>query len=188
MEIITGYKGSPHVTAAQDRQFNRGIYGDAGCFILPVGSRLAASIATANSVSIADGILVMQGCTASIADGSSQTVTLTSGTQGRKRIDIICARYTVDAGTSVENVDLYVLQGEAATGTPAAPTVPSGSIANGQTAYFPLYSVLMDGVAIDSITQLAPVAAPAGAVSDGTADLTAGTSPLADGEIYLVYE
>ena len=43
MDIITGYTGSPHVTAEQDRDVNIGIFG-AESYVLRTGSQLKAEV------------------------------------------------------------------------------------------------------------------------------------------------
>ena len=40
MNIITGYKAEPHITAQQDRNVNMGIFG-AGTHIVNIGSKMA---------------------------------------------------------------------------------------------------------------------------------------------------
>lgn len=47
MDIITGYTGSPHVTAEQDRDINIGIFGNES-YVLQTGSQLAAEVSSNN--------------------------------------------------------------------------------------------------------------------------------------------
>ena len=157
MNIITGYRGEAHITADQIRDQNQGCFGD-GSYILDVGSKLAATAISATSVQLADGIISHQGCTASIPYGSTESVTIGNGSQGMQRIDLIVARYTKDAGTGVEDMELVVIQGTAAASNPSAPSYNQGSIHAGDSPVdMPLFEVALDGISIDSVTQVASV-------------------------------
>lgn len=157
MDIITGYRAEAHITAQQDRNVNIGIFGD-GTMILAVGSEMEATIISANEVQIADGTLVAQGCTAEIAYGTTESLTITSGTQDMYRTDLIVARYTKDSGTGVESMALVVIEGTPASSSPVTPSYTSGSIAGGDTTVdFPLYKVNIDGITIDSVDCLVDI-------------------------------
>lgn len=157
MNIITGYRGEAHITADQIRDQNQGCFGD-GSYILDVGSKLAATAVSATSVQLEDGIISHQGCTASIPYGTTEAVTIGNGTQGMQRIDLIVARYTKDAGTGVEDMELAVIQGTPAASNPSAPSYNQGSIHAGDSPVdMPLFEVALDGISIDSVTQVASV-------------------------------
>lgn len=152
MEIITGYTGTPHITAAQDRAENQGTFGT-GSYVLNVGSKLAATAISANEVQIADGVLSHQGCLAIIENGSYDSLPIANGSQGMNRIDLIVARYTKGSGTNVESMSLVVIQGTATSSTPSAPSYNTGDIQNGDTPVdMPLYQVSLTGISLTSIT------------------------------------
>ena len=65
MDIITGYTGAAHVTAEQERDINIGIFGKGSC-VLHTGQQLNAVVISNNEIRITDGVLVHQGCAASI--------------------------------------------------------------------------------------------------------------------------
>lgn len=154
MNIIWGYKADPHITAQQLRNTYIGIFGD-GTFILDVGSNLAATVISATEVQIADGVMVAQGCTASIENGVSESLLIANGTQGMLRRDLIVAQYTKNSGTGVENMGLAVKTGTPAASNPATPAYTTGSIADGDTLVeFPLYQVNLDGISITSVDPL----------------------------------
>jgi len=157
MNIITGYRGEAHITADQIRDQNQGCFGD-GSYILDVGSKLAATVISATSIQLADGIICHQGCTASIPYGTTESVTIGNGSQGMQRIDLIVVRYTKDAGTGVEDMELAVIQGTAAASNPSAPSYNQGSIHAGDSPVdMPLFQVALDGISIDSVTLVASV-------------------------------
>lgn len=153
MKIITGYKAEPHITAQQDRNVNMGIFG-AGTHIVNIGSKMAATVVSANEITIADGLLVAEGCTAEIERGTSESLEIANGSQGMLRKDLIVARYTKASGTGVEDMQLAVITGTPAASNPATPSYTSGSIADGDTlAEFPLYTVNLSGITIQSVTR-----------------------------------
>ena len=154
MNIITGYRGEPHVSSQQERDVNIGIFGS-GTYIVNLGSNMAATVISANEVQIADGLVIAEGCSAEIAKGMSESVTIENGTQGMQRKDLIVVRYTKDAGTGVEDMQLAVITGTPATASPSVPAYTTGSIANGDTLVeFPLYTVNIDGISIESVTRM----------------------------------
>lgn len=153
MNIITGYKAEPHITSQQDRNVNMGIFGT-GAYIANLGNKLAATVVSANEITIADGLLVTEGCTAEIERGTSESLEIANGSQGMLRIDLIVARYTKAAGTGVEDMQLEVITGTPAASNPATPSYNTGSIANGDTLVdFPLYTVNLNGISIESVTR-----------------------------------
>lgn len=157
MNIITGYRGEPHITAQEDRDINLGVVGNSltDVYVLDVGQQLAVDIVSANEVRIRDGILVMQGCAASIDYGAYDSLTISNGSQGMLRTDIIAAQYEKSEDTNVESLTLVVIEGTPDASDPEAPTLQSGDIQGGDTlVQMPLYQINLDGVAIDSVDQL----------------------------------
>lgn len=150
MKIVTGHTGTDHLTANDMQAFNQGIFGT-GNYVLDIGSKFAATITDSTHISIADGEGVMQGVHFRIARGQSDTVNIDAGTTGTNRMDLICARYQKNASTGVESVSLVVIKGTGTSGTPTAPEITSGDIVSGDlVADFPLYSVELTGVNLDT--------------------------------------
>ena len=146
MKIITGYTGTKNVTANADQGLHQGIFGT-GNYILDVRNKFAATLTDANTVTLQDGEGVMQGVHFRIDPGTSESVTIQSGTSGYQRTDIICARYTKNAVTGVEAVNLVVIPGTPSTGNPVPPSYIEGDILAGDTeADFPLYYVYLNGL------------------------------------------
>ena len=131
MELVTGKAGVPHVSSADDGRRIAGEVG-AGSYVLQTGGRLAPSLVDANTVRFATGDMIVQGRHIGIT--SPEDVKVASGSQGKKRTDYICVHYSRDVSganpTLVETVSWKVLQGTPGT-TETAPSVPSGSILNG---------------------------------------------------------
>lgn len=175
MEIVTGYKGSAHITSAQDRAGNQGAYGT-GSYILNVGSKLAPTIVSANEIRIADGVLSHQGCIGVIESGSYDSLSITSGAQGKYRNDLIVCRYTKNTSTNVENLELVVIQGTAVSSSPSDPAYNTGNIQEGDTPVdFPLFRVVIDGITISSVDQIAT-----SVMTQAESDALIGSSSISD--------
>ena len=166
MNIILGYKNDPHITSQQLRDTNIGIFGS-GAYILDVGSKMAATVISATKVDIADGQVVCEGCTAEIAHGTTESLTIANGTQGMLRKDLIVVQYTKNSGTGVESMSLAVKTGTPAASNPATPSYTTGSIADGDTLVeFPLYQVNLDGISITSVDLLASTVSVLDAITE----------------------
>lgn len=146
MKIVTGYTGSPHITSNDEQGKNQGIFGT-GNSVLDVGNKFNATLTNANTVTIEDGEGVMQGVHFRIEPGTTETVNIQNGTSGYQRTDLICARYTKNAVTGVEAVNLVVIAGTPSSSTPTEPSYTQGDILGGDTlAEFPLWKVTLDGL------------------------------------------
>lgn len=155
MHLITGYAGEAHITAADQGSLNAALFGEAS-YVLNRGSKLAATIVSNNSITIADGDIMMQGRHARIEEGETVELTIENGSQGNYRNDLIVARYTKDASTGVEAVNLAVIKGTPAESDPADPEYTSGDIINGNvlTADMPLYRVPLNGLTVQTLVPL----------------------------------
>ena len=163
MELVTGYAGEPHVTAAQDAALHAGVIGGDD-YVLSTKDRFAINVVSANKVTIAGGDLVMQGYHAS--NDKPADLIITNGSQGQKRNDIICCRYT-KVGDSIESANLVVVKGTPTTGTPVDPTLNTTPISQGATTYdMPLYRIPLDGITIGTPVALFNVLRPMSDVWD----------------------
>ena len=155
MNIITGYRGEPHITSSQDRAKNQGTFGT-GSYILDVGQKLNVEIVSANEIRIRDGVLSHQGCIANIEQGAYDSLEISNGSQGMQRRDLIVARYTKDAETNIEDISLVVIEGTPAASSPADPSYNTGNIQSGDSPVdMPLYRVNINGTTISGTTLLA---------------------------------
>lgn len=155
MKIITGSTGTNHVTSDDDRQFNAGILGS-GDYVLPNGSKLAATLVNNNKITIADGDVCIGGCHARINANTTEDVAIATGAVGKKRIDLIVAHYELDVSTGYESVSIKVVKGTETTGSPVAPAINSNtSMRDGATVHdMALYKVTLNGINVESVTQM----------------------------------
>ena len=171
MEIITGYTGKPHVTSEQDRDVNIGVVGK-GSYVLQTGMQLAAEVSSNNEIKIRDGVLMHQGCTASIKKNTYDSLIIINGSQGMKRIDLIVARYEKNQDNGIESLDLKVIQGTPAESTPTVPEYTEGDIQAGDyVADMPMYQVIIDGLNITEVKKVCEVAPDIGALKKEIAEL-----------------
>lgn len=155
MKIIAGYVGEPHVTSQQERNTNIGIFGSGVQIIGGVNSEFKATVVSANLVEISDGMIVCEGCTAEIPRGTNDSLVIENGEQGMKRIDLIVARYSRNANTGAESMELVVIKGTSAASDPVEPSYNTGLIADGDSPVdFPIYKVNLDGISITSVDAL----------------------------------
>lgn len=154
MDIITGYTGSPHVTAEQDRDINIGIFGNES-YVLQTGSQLTAEVSSNNEIKVRDGVIMHQGCAASIKKNTYDSLTITNGSQGMKRVDLIVARYSRDPSTNEESLTLKVIQGTPSENSLTVPGYTTGDIQSGDlVADMPLYQVILNGLNITEVKKL----------------------------------
>lgn len=154
MEIVTGHRGTPHVTPYKVRDFNIGIVG-AEDYVMNGGSELEAQLMSNNRIDIKDGSICMQGTHAVIPKNINDELTIENGMQGEKRIDLIVARYEKVADSGVESVNTVVLQGTPSKESPIVPGHVVGDIRNGDLKHeMPLYEVELDGI---NVIEVRPV-------------------------------
>ena len=177
MNIITGYRGEPHITSQQDRNTNICIFGSGVHIIGGVNSELEATVVSANLVEISAGMIVCEGCTAEVPRGTNDSLVIENGEQGMKRIDLIVARYSRNANTGAESMELVVIKGTSAANDPVAPAYNTGLIADGDSPVdFPIYRVNLNGISITSVDLLV-----------GTVNISDAIGDLAD-RVDVLYE
>lgn len=158
MELVTGRKGSAHITSQQDRMKHQGTWGD-GAYILKTGQMLEPQVQSSNEIRIRDGALMVQGALGCVKVNSYDPVTIQNGTQGMKRIDLICWQYTYDAEQDVESAEWVVIQGTPAETDPQQPAYTDGDIQQGDSpVQVPVFAVELDGINVTGVTTLLPTA------------------------------
>lgn len=154
MDIVTGYRGEPHVTSNDHQAFNYGIIGDC---ILPVGKKLTGELISNNELRIYDGEIIHKGVHSRVKPGTYDTVTLENGAQGMNRIDLVCVKYS-KASNNVETSEWIVKKGTATAGTASEPSYTNGNIVSGDTVdETPVFKVTYNGLSA-SVSPLLSVA------------------------------
>lgn len=169
MKIVSGRTGSPHVTSQQFRQMLEGIIGQ-GSYIITSGENLKPELSSNNLLKIRSGMMAHHGCISCVDIGTYDEVTLTNGSQGMKRIDLIVNRYTRNAETEVENCSWKVIQGTPVASNPAVPAYTSGNLQNGDLVDdCPAFEVHYDGINVTEVKSLL-------SVTDGLSELNSNLS------------
>ena len=165
MKIVSGRTGSPHVTSQQFRQMLEGIIGQ-GSYIITSGENLKPELSSNNLLKIRSGMMAHHGCISCVDIGTYDEVTLTNGSQGMKRIDLIVNRYTRNAETEVENCSWKVIQGKPVASNPTVPAYTSGNLQNGDFVdECPAFEVHYDGINVTEVKSLL-------SVTDGLSELS----------------
>ena len=171
MKIVSGRTGSPHVTSQQFRQMLEGIIGQ-GSYIITSGENLKPELSSNNLLKIRSGMMAHHGCISCVDIGTYDEVTLTNGSQGMKRIDLIVNRYTRNAETEVENCSWKVIHGTPVASNPAVPAYTSGNLQNGDLVdECPAFEVHYDGINVTEVKSLLSVA-------DGLSELSSNLNSL----------
>ena len=158
MKIVSGRTGSPHVTSQQFRQMLEGIIGQ-GSYIITSGENLKPELSSNNLLKIRSGMMAHHGCISCVDIGTYDEVTLTNGSQGMKRIDLIVNRYTRNAETEVENCSWKVIQGTPVASNSAVPAYTSGNLQDGDLVDdCPAFEVHYDGINVTEVKSLLSVA------------------------------
>ena len=149
--LITGYWGSPHVTAENDRGIHAGILG-AGRFVLPVGKEFKAEYIGNNTIRLYDGKLMNNGAAAGIPAGEYIDLLISNASQGMKRNDLIVFQYSQDTSTLVETGKFLVIQGTETSGTAADPALTQADLLTGNATLdqMALWRVAVSGTAISA--------------------------------------
>jgi len=152
--LITGYAGYEHIQSEDDGAFNASFFGD-GQFVMESGNQFEGSIIDNNTVRILDGNLMMYGRHIRIGLNTYEDLTITTGTAGVNRIDLICMTYEKSATDGTEKAYLEVIKGAESEETAAVPDYTDGNILEGATLnQMPLYQVDVNGVVLSNITPL----------------------------------
>lgn len=153
IDIVDAFQGKPHVTADDVGGFKAGIVGEED-YMLPAGEQMKATVISNNKIRIAAGEAVMQGRHWRIKPNTYEDVTIENGAQNMNRKDAIIARYTKNADTGIEKVELAVLKGTPTSGTAIAPAQEKGNILEGTMKHeMLLYIVSLKGLNIESVTK-----------------------------------
>lgn len=160
MKIVSGRTGSPHVTSQQFRQMLEGILGQ-DSYILTSGENLKPELSSNNLLKIRSGMMCHHGCISCVEIGTYDEVTLTNGSHGMQRIDLVVNRYTRNTETEVEKCEWKVITGTAKASSPAVPTYTKGNLQEGDLVdECPVFEIHYNGINVTEVKSLLSVAGP----------------------------
>lgn len=153
IDMVDAFQGKPHVTADDVGGFKAGIIGEED-YVTPAGKQMEAAVISNNKIRISEGEAIMQGRHWRVKPSTYEEVTIENGMQNMNRKDAIVARYTKNADSGIEKVELAVLKGTPVSGTAVAPTPTKGNIKTGTLKHeMLLYIVNLKGLNVESVTK-----------------------------------
>lgn len=152
IELVDGKAGTAHISSEDKAIIHQAKFSKSDV-VFDWGDAFKCTMGSANKATIGTGCASIQGLDWHIT--AAESVTISNGSQGMKRNDIICAHYHRDSSTGVEKVELAVLKGSPNATTAADPTIPSGKILSGAVdAYMPLWRIPLDGITVGTPVRL----------------------------------
>ena len=152
IELVDGKAGVAHISSEDKAIIHQAKFGKSD-MVFDWGDAFKCSMSSSNRATIGTGCASIQGLDWHIT--AAESVTISNGSQGMKRNDIICAHYHRESKTGNELVNLTVLKGTPNATTAADPTIPSGKILSGAVdAYMPLWRIPLDGITVGTPVRL----------------------------------
>lgn len=151
MATLINGNGNPAVYANQDADLIASICGDKTC-ISAVGSQFAATQEDANTIGLADGVIITkEGRRIQLDVGYTDLFTIPTGTAGTTSYYIIGYKLTTGSD-SKQTCETFVQKMNSSSETITEDTFRGGA----SDVYVSVYRVVQDGLNIDSITGLLP--------------------------------
>ena len=152
IELVDGKAGVAHISSEDKAIIHQAKFSKSDV-VFDWGDSFKCSMSSSNRATIGTGCASIQGLDWHIT--SAESVTISNGSQGMKRNDLICAHYHRNASNGNENVELTVLKGSPNATAAADPKVPSGKILSGAVdAYMPLWRIPLDGITVGTPVRL----------------------------------
>lgn len=152
IELVDGKAGVAHISSEDKAIIHQAKFSKSDV-VFDWGDAFKCSMSSPNRATIGTGCASIQGLDWHIT--AAESATISNGSQGVKRNDIICAHYHRDSKTGNELVELTVLKGTPNATTAADPTIPSGKILSGAVdAYMPLWRIPLDGITVGTPVRL----------------------------------
>ena len=152
IELVDGKAGTMHISSEDKAIIHQAKFSKSDV-VFDWGDAFKCSMSSSNRATIGTGCASIQGLDWHIT--AAESVTISNGSQGMKRNDIICAHYNRNPKTGNELVELVVLKGSPNATAAADPKVPSGKILSGAVdAYMPLWRIPLDGITVGTPVRL----------------------------------
>lgn len=146
IELVDGKAGTAHISSEDKAIIHQAKFSKSDV-VFDWGDAFKCSMSSPNRATIGTGCASIQGLDWHIT--AAESVTISNGSQGMKRNDIICAHYNRNPKNGNELVELVVLKGSPNATAAADPTIPSGKILSGAVdAYMPLWRIPLDGITV----------------------------------------
>lgn len=141
-EIVDGMTGTKHISSDDLSALNIATIGKADC-VLKYGDDFKLTMASANSATLGTGVGMVGG--KRFWNQAATRLTIQSGTQGRKRNDLVVARYAKTTA-GIESITPVVIEGTPTTGNATDPATTSNDLK--------LWRIPLNGISIGTPVKL----------------------------------
>ena len=151
--VNTDPAAEAHIYAEDDAAIYQSIFGSDG--VLTIGQQCESQVISNNKVRVKDGVIVVGGHIARIPYGDYSDCEIANGQSGRKRNDIIIAKFVTTGSGGIDTYTLEVKQGAATTGDATDPVLTQNDLyESGKVREMPLYRVKIEGLSIVGVEQM----------------------------------
>ena len=133
-EIVDGMTGTKHISSDDLAALNTATVGKADC-VMKWGDDFALTMASANSATLGTGVGMVGG--KRFWNQAATSLTIQSGTQGKKRNDLVVARYA-KTSAGIESITPVVIKGAPSADAAADPEVTANDLK--------LWRIPLDGI------------------------------------------
>ena len=158
-EIVDGMTGTKHISSDDLAALNIATVGKADC-VLGYGEDFKLTMASSASATLGTGVGMVGG--RRFWSASQVSLDIQPGEQGRKRNDLVVARYSTTS-EGIEGIQPVVIGGTPTTGTPADPDTTSDDLK--------LWRIPLDGISIGEPVRLFDPVIPLAALGDSVSQL-----------------
>lgn len=141
-EIVDGMTGTKHISSDDLSALNIATIGKADC-VLKYGDDFKLTMASANSATLGTGVGMVGG--KRFWNQAATSLTVQSGTQDKKRNDLVVARYA-KTSAGIESITPVVIKGTPSTGTAADPATTSNDLK--------LWRIPLNGISVGTPVRL----------------------------------
>lgn len=167
-EIVDGMTGTKHISSDDLAALNTATVGKADC-VLKYGNDFALTMASVNSATLGTGVGMVGG--KRFWNQAATSLTVQSGTQGKKRNDLVVARYA-KTSAGIESITPVVVKGTPTTDTPADPATTANDLK--------LWRVPLDGINAGEPVRLFDPVTPLATIGDSVCQDTGWVNLYSD--------
>lgn len=129
LTVNTAPEAEPHIYAEDDAAIYQAICGSDGVF--DIGQKCESQVISNNKVRVKDGVIIVGGHFARIPYGDYIDFEIANGQAGKKRNDILIAKFTTTGSGGIDTFTGEVKQGAAVTGTATDPVLTQNDLYQG---------------------------------------------------------
>lgn len=155
--IYTPDSAAPHIYAEDDAQIHRALIGSSG--ITLADNQLACTVVNDNKVRLASGLYSMQGYMLAVQAGTTEDLTVDSGSAGAYRHDLVIADFERGGGDAADAFEFKIVKGTNANSASAAadPALVQDDLTTGGShRQEVLYRLVINGTEIGAVERVAP--------------------------------